>query len=62
VKFRNSKKQGDWGLGSAIAWFTAQGYTVALPITDSQHYDLIVDIEGRLMQNLTLGNDPAACL
>ena len=41
--FKNSKKQGDMGMGSAIAYFTKQGYTVSIPLTDSQDYDLIVD-------------------
>lgn len=40
---KNSKKQGDLGLGCAIAHFTQLGYTVSLPITDSQDYDLIID-------------------
>ena len=40
---RNSRKQGDVGLGRAIAYFTKLGQTVAIPLTDSQHYDLIVD-------------------
>jgi len=43
VNFENSKKQGDWGMGQAIAYFTQAGCTVSVPITDSQHYDLIVD-------------------
>lgn len=47
-KCSNSKKQGDVGLGRAIAWYTSQGYTVCVPLTDSQDYDLIVDIEGSL--------------
>lgn len=40
---KNSKKQGDAGLGSAIAYFTSLGSMVALPLTDSQEYDLIID-------------------
>jgi hypothetical protein len=40
---KNPKKQGDVGLGAAIAWFTCNGYTVCLPLTDSQEYDLVVD-------------------
>jgi len=36
------------GLGVAISYFTAEGYTVAIPLTDSQDYDLIVDIKNRL--------------
>jgi hypothetical protein len=39
----NSKKQGDVGLGSAIAYFTTNGYTVCIPLTDSQDYDLVVE-------------------
>lgn len=45
---KNSKKQGDAGLGAAIAWFTMRGYTVSVPLTDSQDYDLVVEIEGQL--------------
>ncbi len=45
---KNTKKQGDIGLGAAIAYFTMKGYTVAIPLTDSQQYDLIVDIDGKL--------------
>lgn len=41
--FRNSKKQGDWGLGEAIAHFTRLGMTVCIPLTDSQEYDLVID-------------------
>jgi hypothetical protein len=40
---KNSKQQGDMGLGQAIAWFSSNGYTVSLPLTDSQAYDLVVD-------------------
>lgn len=39
----NSKKQGDVGLGCAISYFTANGYTVCLPLTDRQDYDLVVE-------------------
>jgi len=46
--FKNSKKQGDAGLGQAIAYFTMQGYDVALPLTDSADWDLIVEIDGEL--------------
>lgn len=42
-KTTNSKKQGDVGLGYAIAHYSRMGYTVCLPMTDSQDYDLIID-------------------
>jgi hypothetical protein len=45
---KNSKRQGNVGIGHAIAYFTTQGYTVSIPLTDSQEYDLIVDINGEL--------------
>lgn len=44
----NSKKQGDVGMGAAIAYFCKCGHTVSIPITDSQDYDLIVDIDNKL--------------
>jgi hypothetical protein len=46
--YTNTKKQGDAGLGHAIAHFTQMGLTVAIPLTDSQDYDLIVEIDGCL--------------
>ena len=46
--FINSKKQGDAGLGQAIAFFTLKGYNVALPLTDSADWDMIVEIDGVL--------------
>lgn len=39
----NTKKQGDVGLGKAIAFFSSMGWTVNLPLTDSQGYDLVID-------------------
>jgi hypothetical protein len=39
----NPRKQGDAGMGIAIGWFACAGYTVCVPLTDSQPYDLIVD-------------------
>lgn len=36
-------RKGDIGLGQAIAWFTANGYVVSIPLRDSQDYDLVVD-------------------
>lgn len=34
----------------AIAYFSKMGYTVNIPITDSQDYDLIIDREGKLLK------------
>ena len=41
----NTKQKGNIGVGIAIAYFTSKGYTVSIPINDSQEYDLIVDID-----------------
>lgn len=45
---RNTKKQGDEGLGAAIAYFCERGDCVNIPLTDSQEYDLIADCGGTL--------------
>lgn len=45
-----TKKRGDIGLGMAIGVLTAKGATVSLPLTDSQDYDLIVDLDGALQR------------
>jgi hypothetical protein len=39
----DNNKRGDRGLGAAISWFTRNGYTVSIPLSDSQDYDLVVD-------------------
>ena len=39
----NSKKQGDVGMCYAIAYYSRLGWTVFIPITDSQDYDLLVE-------------------
>jgi hypothetical protein len=44
----NPRKQGEIGLGAAIAWFTADGYSVSIPLADNQPYDLVVDDGQRL--------------
>lgn len=39
-----SRQQGDIGLGMAIAWFVKNDYVVSIPLTDSQDYDLVIEI------------------
>lgn len=42
-----SRKQiGRIGLSMAINYFTIKGYTVSLPINDTQWYDLIIEKDG----------------
>ena len=52
IRRKNPKKQGLIGLGDAVAWFTANGYEVSLPLNDSQKYDLVVEDpdDGRLVK------------
>lgn len=40
----NPRKQGDAGLGISIGYYAERGYTVCVPLTDSQDYDLVVDL------------------
>lgn len=42
----NNKDKGRAGLSLAIAYFGTNGYTVSLPINDTQWYDLIVEKDG----------------
>lgn len=44
---KNTKQQGDIGMGLAIAWFTQNGYRVSIPLTDSQDYDVVVESDYR---------------
>jgi hypothetical protein len=40
---RTTQRKGDIATSRAIATFTAMGYDVAIPLTESAAYDLIVD-------------------
>lgn len=48
--FQNSLKQGNAGLGQAIAYFTNTGYGVCIPLTDSEDWDLVVSKDGKLFK------------
>ena len=43
----NRKQIGRIGLSMAINYFTCQGYTVSLPMNDTQWYDLIIEKDGK---------------
>ena len=43
MKFNSNKEKGNAGLGIAIAYYSANGYTVSIPLNDTQDYDLVVD-------------------
>ena len=42
--------KGNIGLGKAIEYFTSHGITVAIPLNDTQKYDLIADFNGGLQR------------
>jgi len=42
----NRKQIGRIGLSMAINYFTRQGYTVSLPMNDTQWYDLVIEKDG----------------
>ena len=42
--------QGNLGLGKAIAYFTSHRIPVAIPLNDTQKYDLIADFDGKLQR------------
>jgi len=43
MKFKTNKEKGNTSLGIAIAYYSSNGYTVSIPLNDTQDYDLIVD-------------------
>lgn len=43
----NKKQIGRIGLSMAINYFTLNGYTVSIPMNDTQWYDLIIEKNGR---------------
>jgi PD-(D/E)XK endonuclease len=46
----NRRQQGDLGEASAIDWLTRQGATVSAPLGHSPDYDLIAEIDSRLIR------------
>ena len=48
MKFSTNKEKGNTGLGIAIAYYTSNGYTVSIPLNDTQDYDLVVEKNNKL--------------
>lgn len=46
--FGTNKEKGNTGLALAIAYYGSNGYTVSIPLNDTQDYDLIVDKDNKL--------------
>ena len=47
MKEINRKQLGRLGLSMAINYFTVKGYTVSIPINDTQWYDLIIEKDNK---------------
>ena len=47
-KFDTNKDKGRTSLGISIAYFSANGYTVSIPLNDTQDYDLVIEKDGIL--------------
>lgn len=45
---RNTQRKGDYAVARTVGSFTKRGWDVSIPLTESAHYDLIVDAEGEL--------------
>lgn len=48
MNFNTNKEKGNTSLGIAIAYYSSNGYTVSIPLNDTQDYDLIVDKNNKL--------------
>lgn len=46
MEFSNNKNKGRAGISLAIAYFGSNGYTVCIPLDDTQDYDLVVEKDG----------------
>lgn len=49
-EFSTYSKQGNVGLAYAIAYYSKLGYTISIPLTDTQDYDIIVDSGNTLLK------------
>lgn len=48
MKFKTNKEKGNSSLGIGIAYYASNGYTVSIPLNDTQDYDLIVDKNNKI--------------
>ena len=45
--FETNKDKGRAGMALGIAWFGANGYTVSIPLNDTQWYDFVAEKDGK---------------
>ena len=46
----NTRRQGAVGIGRAIAYYSAKGYAVFVPVSDVSRFDLVVDTGEQLLR------------
>lgn len=47
-------QQGNIGLGAALAYYTSKGFTVLIPLNDTQKYDLVVSSDGKSFKRVSV--------
>ena len=47
MQLETNKQKGRIGLSMAINYFTIQGYSISLPLNDTQWYDMVIEKEGK---------------
>jgi hypothetical protein len=52
IRRRNPRHQGDIGVAAAIAYLASEGYRIAVPLGESQPWDLVVDRDGEPAQRV----------
>jgi hypothetical protein len=48
MKFETNKEKGNTSFGIAIAYYASNGYTVSIPLNDTQDYDLLIDKDNQI--------------
>lgn len=48
MNFISNKEKGNTSLAIAIAYYTSVGYTVSIPLNDTQDYDLLVEKDNNI--------------
>jgi hypothetical protein len=44
------REQGDFGELSAMCWLASQGASIAVPVGNNRHWDLIAELDGRVLR------------
>jgi PD-(D/E)XK endonuclease len=44
------REQGDFGEMSAMCWLASQGATLAIPVGNNRHWDLIAELDNRVLR------------